>query len=176
MIALVIRTLYNNQDWEGNCKQPDDYPLCYYCPGNKLGLAIKAPSPGCDHCDGECWEQILCKQYFWGCSPKGNFWGKRAKPGMKVFFVFRENSKPRLYTLWGKTTISSVAASLDTSGQRGRNGYHLIHFAQFKPVVESKWKKGLTAKSIVGKPFGQGNFRYIPNSITDVLDKMIPNC
>ena len=177
MIALVIRTLYNNQDWKDRCKQPYIDKLCYYCPDNKLGLKITPPSPGSNPCNGSCWEQILCKQHFWGCTPKGCFWGGRAQPGIKVFFVFREHHKnkprPTLYTLWGKTTINSIDASIDLSGVSGKHGYHLIHFAPFQPAAQTNWISGLAANNIVGKPFGSGNFRYIPNSITDELDKMI---
>jgi len=173
MVALVIRTLYNNQGWIDRCKQPYNDPLCYYCPDNKLGLNIKPPSPGCDPCDGSCWEQTLCSQYFWGCTPQGNFWGKRTQPGMKVFFVFRERNSPRLYTLWRKTTISSIDASINTSGLSGMNGYYLIRFTPFSPAPRDKWVQHLTSNTIVGCPWGQGNYRYIPSRIETVLNGLI---
>ena|ERR1035437_7036726 len=177
MTALVIRTLYNNESWREPCKSPDQDKVCYFCIGNPLGLNIKPPTPGCNPCDGKCWEQILCKEYFWGYVPIGNFWGKEAQPGIKVFFVFRQNNKPnkpnRLYTLWGKTTISSKDDFIDSSGQTGKNGYNLIHFAPFNPAERGKWKWNLTANFIVGNPWGQGNIRYIDHNIEKVLDSLI---
>jgi len=175
MSALVIRTLYNNQAWKARCSDPYHDRLCYYCPGNKLKLNIQKPSPGCDPCDGVCWEQILCKQYFWGCTPQGNFWGK-AQLGMKVFFVHREvrdSGLPRLYTLWGKTTISSIADSINTSGLQSQNGYHLIYFAPFIVAPRSRQVTGLTANTITGKDWDQGGFRYILNNVAAMLDKLI---
>lgn len=170
MGALVIRTLYNNQDWRDRCKDPYGDPLCYYCLGNKLGLVIDPPSPGSNPCDGVCGERDLCRLYRWGCHPSGRRWGPGARPEMKVFFVFRGVHKngPRLYTLWGKTTVATVDSAA------GIAGYYFIHFDQFAPAPRSTWKEHLTAAQIVGKPFGQGIVRYIPNSITDQLDKMIP--
>lgn len=175
MDALVIRTLYNNQAWMGPCKQLYRDPACYYCPGNKLNLNIDPPTPGCEPCNGGCWEQHLCKQCFWGCTPKGNFWGDRIQLGMKVFFVFREPSKnsPRQYTLWGKTTVSNIDDSIDTSGQIGKDGYHLISFAQFRPAPGNRWVQHLTSNDIVGGVWGQGNYRYIPNRIETILDGLI---
>jgi len=171
MDALVIRTLYNNQGWRDPCKQPYNDPLCYYCLGNKLRLNINPPSPGCNSCDGSCWEQTLCSQYFWGCTPQGKLWGKgRTWPGMKVFFVFRERNSPRLYTLWGKTTISRIDTSINTSGQRGMSGYHLMHFAPFSPAPRNRWVQHLTSNAVVGGFWGQGNYRYIPDKIATVLN------
>jgi hypothetical protein len=171
MEALIIRTLYNNQDWRAPCKEPYGDPLCYYCLGNKLGLVIRPPSPGRSACDGECGEQDLCKLHRWGCHPSGLRWGRRAKPGMRVFFVFREvhKSKPRLYTLWGKATIKTIDPF------PGTRGYYFMHFDQFRPAPRNTWRTHLTAAQIVGKPFGRGIYRYIPSPIAQQLDRMIPS-
>ena len=171
MEGLVIRTLYNNQGWRAPCSRPYGDPLCYYCPDNKLNLVIRPPSPRCDPCDGECWEQKLCRLHCWGCWPSGRVWGPRAKPGVKVFFVFREvhRNRPRLYTLWGKTKIKAVASCADP------NGVYLIHFDEFVAAPRSAWRSGLAAEQIVGKEFGSGLYRYIPNPVTDELDKMVPD-
>jgi hypothetical protein len=175
MVALVIRTLYNNQEWKARCKQPYSDNSCYYCPDNKLELNIDPPSLGCASCDGGCWERRLCNEHFWGCTPYGCRWGKRVQLGMKVFFVFREppGDNGRRYTLWGKTIVSSIEADINHSGQHGMNGYHLMYFMPFCPTPRNKWRQHLTSNDIVGNVWGQGNYRYISNSVAVKLDGLI---
>jgi hypothetical protein len=88
---------------------------------------------------------------------------------MKVFFVFREVhvGEPRLYTLWGKTTIRGVDSC------PGADGCYFVHFHEFRPAARGAWITGLTARQIVGGEFGSGLYRYVPNAIADVLDSMI---
>jgi len=169
MEALVIRTLYNNGGWRDPCEGPWSESMCYYCRGNKLNLDIRAPSPGCESCDGECWEQQLCRLYCWGCNPSGRRWGPRAKPGMRVFFVFREVPKngPRGYTLWGKATIRTIDSF------PGTRGYYFIHFDQFGAAPRNKWRVNLSAAQIVGNAFGSGLYRYVPSGIAQQLERMI---
>ena len=169
MEALVIRTLYNNQGWRAPCKLPYGDPACYYCPGNKLHLDIRGPSPGRDPCDGECWERELCRLYCWGCNPSGRRWGPRAKPGMRVFFVLREAPKngPRRYTLWGKTTIKTI------DSLPGTGGFYFIHFDEFQPAPRHKWRMDLSAADIVGNAFGSGIYRYVPSGIAQRLEGVI---
>lgn len=161
MNNLVIRTLHNNKNWSGPCCKPFSDELCYYCQNNKSNLAIKPPNITDTVCSGSCWEQTLCTQYFWGCTPYGNLWGKRAKPGMKVLFVFRQkiNSKT-LYTLWAETYLKSIDSGLNSSGIPGKNGYNLMYFEPFQPFPKNQWKRNLLAQSIVGNDWGSGNYRY----------------
>jgi hypothetical protein len=171
MEALVIRTLYENCSWQAPCKNPWTDHLNYFCRNNKLDLNIQPPSPCSNPCDGKCWEQSLCNNLYWGCTPQGNFWSRRASEGMRVFFVFRQDSSPRKYTLWGKTFLKHKDASLNTSGIWGRHGYHLIHFEPFCP--SQSWVANLSSNAVVGKPWGKGNYRYIDAQLSSKLENMI---
>jgi hypothetical protein len=143
--------------------------------GNKPNLKIIPPTPGCQICDGSCWEQILCKQYYWGCTKKGNYWGDWIAPGTKVFFVFRQNNRPQkpntLYTLWAKTKVLKIGNYIDSSGVKGKDGYNVMELIPFMPAPI--FKQNLTAKFVVDAPWGSSNYRYIDSQIETVLDSLI---
>ena len=173
-MALVIRTLYNNQNWIAPCKEPYKDSLCYFSIENKCKLDITPPKSGDMFCSGSCWERKLCKEYCWGCNPKGNFWGKRTVKGMKVFLIFRQLHKPdTLYTLWWKTLVDSVDNFIDKSGQKGKDGYALMHFKPFIAAPRNKWASNLTSSNVVGNLFGNGNYRFVKGNIATLLDSLI---
>ena len=171
-MAIVIRTLYNNQNWSNKCIDPFDDPLFDY--RIECELNITHPKIGEHVCSGSCWEQTLCKGFYWGCNPQYKYWGERAYPGMKVFFIFRQRtSTETLYTLWATTTVKSIDEHICESGEYGKDGYNLMYFVPFKPLPRNQWISNLKANDIVGTHFGNGNYRYIDKRIESKLDNLL---
>lgn len=171
-MGIVIRTLYNNQDWQALCKQPRPYNECKRCFNPKE--AILSPSPSDEVCTGNCWERNICVKYRWGFTRKGNKFGARAHIGMKVFFVHKQTGgKQALYTLWGKTTAQSIDDKVVAEGQDDEKGFAFIHFSPFEPLPRDKWKYNLTAYELVGKEWRQGTFRYIDGRGEACLEQLI---
>ena len=156
-MGIVIRTLYNNQNWQVPCKNPGKDSGCWRCFEDILD--IKPPSLNDEKCTGHCWDQHLCNEYKWGCTPKGRRFGNRAHPGMKVFFVFKQ--RDGRYTLWGKTTVQRIDDKLVEEGKDYEVGFAFIHFNPFEPLPRDKWKGNLTDVDLVGQKWLMGLHRYI---------------
>jgi len=165
--GLVIRTAFNNQEWAGRCKNPLNDKRCFKCIEGGLYINHGNPIEEDEHgdCKGDpenyplnhplnkiephwCWEQVLCKKYFWG-NPLGSW--RSADIEMPVYFVYPESNGTM--TLWGYSTIEKIDNSLDE--------YTPISFKPFEPLPKEKWVRGLTGKIITGKKWGQGIFRYL---------------
>jgi hypothetical protein len=163
-MGLVIRTAFNNQGWAGRCKNPLSDARCFKC--RQGGLYINKGNPiveedehGC--CKGEpedyplvkdetfwCWEQVLCKKYFWG-NVKVKW--RYVFVGMPVYFVYPEVDST--LTLWGHSLVDRI--------DNGPDEYPPIFFKPFKPLPEERWAKGLNGEKITGKKWGQLHFRYL---------------
>jgi len=168
-MGIIIRTLYNNQDWKAPCKTPGKDRNCFACFSPQV--AIQSPLPTDDVCTGHCWEQHLCTNYRWGCTPKGRKYSYRAHPGVKVFFVFR--GPDGLYTLWGKSVVSSVDDDIVTSGVEDEDGFSFIHFTPFVPLTSDKWVRNLKDYELVGTKWLMGRHRYIDLDAEVELEKRI---
>ncbi len=156
-MGIVIRVLYNNQNWQAPCEYPGKDTLCSQCFEGKVN--IRPPKQNDEVCSGLCWEQGLRTNYEWGCTPKGRkFNSRKAYQGAKVFFVFRQPDGN--YTLWAKTTVESVNVKPRRALAGHEEGYHqFMRFNAFKPLP--KLTTGLFAKQLVGKDWRMGRFRYI---------------
>jgi hypothetical protein len=173
--GLVIRTVFNNQGWAGRCINPLNDIKCFKC--IRGGLYINKGNPIQEDedglCKGEpedyplfpddphwCWEQILCKKYFWG-----NVMGKWRYVfiGMPVYFVYPELDLS--LTLWGRSVIDSI--------DNGPEKYAPIYFEPFEPLPQQKWIKGLTGEGITGKKWGQLHFRYLDESHENYLSSLV---
>jgi len=164
--GLVIRTAFNNQGWAGRCINPLSDPKCFKCSTGGLyvnkGNPIEEDEQG--FCKGEpenyplsypandesfwCWEQVLCKKYFWG-----NVMGKWRDVfiGMPVYFVYGDVNNT--LTLWGFSEITKI--------ENDREVYPPIFFKPFEPMPKEKWVEGLTGEQITGKDWKQLHYRYL---------------
>jgi hypothetical protein len=164
--GLVIRTVFNNQGWAGRCINPLKDIKCFKCLNGGLyinkGNPIEEDENG--YCKGEpedyplfaddpywCWEQLLCKKYFWG-NVKGKW--RSVFKGMPVYFVYPELDLS--LTLWGHSVIDGI----DNEPEK----YAPIYFKPFKPLPQERWIKGLTGKEITGEEWRQLHFRYLDES------------
>jgi len=177
--GLVIRTAFNNQGWAGRCKSPLQDEGCFKCKEGGLyinhGNPIEEDEQG--NCKGNpenyplnhpfdtvephwCWEQVLCKKYFWG-NPLGSW--RSAYIGMPVYFVYPEANGTM--TLWGYSTIEKIDNEPDE--------YPPIYFKPFTPLPQEKWVRGLTGDVITGAKWGQGIFRYLDDNHERFLASLV---
>lgn len=166
-MAIVIRTLYNNQDWQAPCKCPFEEPN--FVIDFEKAVGVKLPSPGDKTCSGDCWERNLCVKYRWGCTPSGRKFGKRAYLGMKAFFVHKQPDGK--YALWGKTTVERIGDKFEVDFD-GKH-YQFMYFSPFKPLPKEKWVRNLTAQQLVGKKWLMGRHRYIDARSESYLEQLI---
>ena len=172
--GLVIRTVFNNQGWAGRCVKPLSDIKCFKCMEGGLyinkGNPIEEDEKGI--CKGEpedyplfedeagwCWEQVLCKKYFWG-NVKGKW--RSVFKGMSVYFVYPEFDGS--LTLWGHSVIDRI----DNEPEE----YPPIYFKPFSPLPQERWAKGLTGEKITGKKWGQLHFRYLDETHEQYLSAM----
>jgi len=183
MAGLVIRTVYNNRDWRDKCIRPLADPRCYKCRSGFLYINAGNPireDPN-RYCAGDpahflfnlfnehvwCWEQALCRHYFWG-NPIGE-WG-HAYPGMDVFFVYQEPD--RTYTLWGRSKISEVHNEIEVNENIGQ--YPYLIFEPFEAFPENRRVIGLTALELVGTTrWNMPFYRYIDQKRVNYLLNLI---
>lgn len=167
-MGIIIRTLYNNQDWQAPCNNPyrEGCRLCF-----EPNVNIRPPSVNDEICTGNCWERNLCIQYRWGCTPKGRKFGGRAYIGMKAFFVYKQLN--RNYTLWGKTTVQSIDDRIFEDGEEDEEGFAFIHFSPFEALPRDKWVRDLTAQQLVGEEWRRGRYRYIDAGSESYLEQLI---
>jgi len=152
-MAIIIRHQFNNQDWAGPCQHPGQDSRCYEC--FQPNVAIASPRWGDSVCSGNCWERYLRTDFRWGCAPKGNVFGRRLNPGDDAFLVHRQTyTSPRLYTLWAVARVKSIDVH-----PRNVDGFAFMEFQPFDPLP--RWEPDLQAEDLVGKPWGQGNHRFI---------------
>ena len=168
-MAMVIRTLYNNQGWRAPCLQPGKDPECWLC--FEDNVAIKAPNLTDEVCSGDCWERYICSRYRWGCTPRGRTFGYRAYRGNKVFFIFKQQDGN--YTLWGKSLVKSVDTEPLKQGEEGEIGFAFIHFDPFEPLTRDKWVSNLSDIQLVGKRWLRGRYRYIDHEKETYLEQLI---
>lgn len=179
VVGLVIRTAFNNQGWAGRCINPLGDNRCFKC--REGGLYINKGNPieedETGYCKGEpeeyplylpedgdeafwCWEQVLCKKYFWG-NVKGKW--REAFKGMPVYFVYAEEN--RTLTLWGHSVIDKI----NDEPKR----YPPIFFKSFKPLPQDKWVKGLTGEKITGSSWRQLHYRYLDERHENYLSSLV---
>jgi len=169
-MGMVIRVLYNNQDWKSPCETPGKDIGCWHCFASAF-LGIDPPSQDDKECKGHCWEQHLCVEYKWGCTPKGRTFGYQAYRGIKVFFVFKQPDGN--YTLWAKTTVRDIDAEPADKGRDYEVGFTFIHFDPFEPLSKEKWVKNLRDVQLVGEKWLMGRYRYIDTEKEDYLEQLI---
>lgn len=124
-----------------------------------------------------CAEQFLCTKYWWenfegepslhqDRSPivSCNAFSSRARVGQQVFFVFRQprDRDRQKYTLWGKSWVEDIV------DHRKR-----IVFEPFEPLPEDKWRKDLYSYDLIGKPWGNGTYRYVDTQSVTRLNSLI---
>ena len=178
--GLVIRTAFNNQGWAGHCNNPRHDNSCFKCRDGELFINHRNPI-GEDingFCKGEsegyplsgyifnagsfwCWEQVLCKSYFWG-NVRGK-WRKVSK-GMPVYFVYTEPDGT--LTLWGHSSVTEKP-------HNELKQYSPIYFKPFEPMPQDKWRKGLSGEIITGSSWRQGNFRYLNEAYEKKLADLV---
>lgn len=168
-MAIVIRTLFNNQNWKGPCKNPHQDQRCDICFQKPPPVNIVPPPPDDPvdedgFCKGGCWEQRLCIDYKWGCTPEGRKFSKRANIGVKAFFVYRQPNHE--YTLWGKSKVRDVNVL-------GHDGFYYLYFEPFEPLPEHKWVPNLAADKLVGEQWLMGNYRFIDDNREVYLEGLI---
>lgn len=168
-MPMVIRTLYNNQGWKAPCRQPGKDANCWLCFEDNVN--IEPPEPSDEECSGGCWERDICSRFRWGRNPQGRRFGKRARPGEKVFFVFKQPDGK--YTIWGKSIVSSVDAEPLKQGEKGEVGYAFVHFEPFEPLPRDKWVRNLSDVELVGERWLMGRYRYIDSEKEDYLEQSI---
>ena len=168
-MAIVIRTLYNNQGWKAPCKHPGQDPNCWLC--FKRGRSATSPGKADLVCGVSCWEQHLCERFEWGCTPKGKVWGDEVQPGDSVFFVHREPLGG--YTLWGLTNVFAAKRQPRTSGEDAQRGFAFLHLDDFAPLPFEKRPRGLTEEQLVGGPWRRGDCKYISLGHAEALEELV---
>jgi hypothetical protein len=168
-MPMVIRTLYNNQGWKASCRQPGKDTNCWLCFEDNVD--IKPPKQSDEICSGDCWERYICSRFRWGRNPQGRLFGKRARPGEKAFFIFKQPDGK--YTLWGKSMVSSVDAGPLKQGEEGEFGYAFVHFEPFEPLPREKRARNLSDVELVGKQWLMGRYRYIDHEKEEWLEQII---
>jgi hypothetical protein len=169
-MAIIIRVLYENEQWKKKCKFPFTDPLCWKCQearrdldqGKPTKLDITPPKVGDKECSGCCWERDLCNSFDWGSDQ--HF--RRVLPGMKVFLVFEqknEKSNRIEYRLWGWTTVKSVNVPPTRRLERDdeEKYKYWIQLEPFEPLPRDRWSRPLCDKDLIGSKWGQGFYRYI---------------
>lgn len=166
-MGMVIRLLYNNQDWKSPCTHPGTGSLCHKCFADS-NIDIKRPSKNDEICSGLCWERDLCTNFEWGCTPKGRKFGNRAYEGIKVFFVFQQPDHK--YTLWATTKVKNVNVPPIRQLIAHEIGYNYwMRFVPFEPLPKDKWVRDLRDINLVDKQWRQGRHRFItPEKKTDL--------
>ncbi|MBM4147154.1 MAG: ribbon-helix-helix protein, CopG family [Nitrospira sp.] len=173
--GIAIRTAFNNNGWVGSCKNPKSDYRCFKCVKGELLVNFSRPINEDDegNCKGEisedyplseisqlwCWEQNLCKKYYWG-NLKGQW--RFAIVGMPVYFFYTEYD--RTLTLWGHSHIERIDNNLS---------HPTLFFTPFNPLPDDKWIKGLSGKEITGAKWGQGFFRYLDEQHEKYLKTLI---
>ncbi|MBF0377813.1 MAG: HNH endonuclease [Desulfamplus sp.] len=155
-MAIIIRTVFNNQDWRNACQNANHDRRLYQCHERRVNTDFKIlETRQCS--SAECWEQHLCKNYSWYNS-KGDF-GERATG--KAYFIYPDTDKKLV--LWGKSEIKSVENNI-------------LNFQPFKPLPKNRQISGLTYKELqaIGVPeWGSRNYRYISDETANILDTVI---
>lgn len=153
-MPIIIRTTFNNQDWNGQCQNADRDRRLFQCCKAIVNVQFNITKSG--QCTAECWEQSLCSNYSWYA--KTNF-GDRALG--RAYFIYRDIDQT--FVLWGKSTIKTAE---DDS----------LHFRKFKPLPEASQVRGLNYKDLeqIGVPkWGSGTFRYISEETANILDSLV---
>jgi len=170
-MGIVIRVLYNNQDWKSPCTHPGNDTFCHKC-FEQSNLDIKRPSRSDDVCSGLCWERDLCTNFEWGCTPKGRSFGNRAYKGIRAFFVFQQHDHK--YTLWATTTVESVNVPPKRQLMDHEIGYDSwMRFVPFEPLQTDKWVRDLRDIDLVDNEWKQGRHRFITPEKETELEKRI---
>lgn len=167
-MALVIRTLYNNRNWKSACIKPGEDTGCEMCFISQVN--IRSPQRNDEICSGNCWERYICRDYKWGCTPKGRTFAQAYK-GMKVFLVYKHFMGG--YTIWATTTVKSIDYTPMQSKNDFEDGFAFIHFESFEPLPRDKWVSDLSDQHIVGALWRQGRFRYIGKEREQYLEQLI---
>lgn len=183
MEGLLIRTAYNNQAWQGPCKKPLSDVRCYKCRRERLFINLGAPitEDKTGFCFGEnavpfseltgksiwCWEQVLCKKFFWG-NPLGEW--RWVYKGMPVFFVYQEPDST--YTLWGYSKIKEFDST--TRRLEDKTYCSVIFFEPFEALPDEKRVKKLTAEELTGtRRWNMPFYRYLSNNQVNFLENLI---
>jgi hypothetical protein len=154
-MAMIIRTAFNNMNWEGRCQNADRDRRLFQCKEAVVDTGYNIDKNG--FCQATCWESTLCTKYRWMCA-SGNF-SKRASG--RAYFLYRDIDGTLV--LWGKSKITEV------------NG-NIIEFRKFSPLLDVKRLYNLTYRyleSIKVPPWLQGTFRYISEETADIIEKLI---
>ncbi|MFC1971039.1 ribbon-helix-helix protein, CopG family [Chloroflexota bacterium] len=180
-MSIVIRVLYENEQWKRRCTSPFTDPLCWKCQearrdldqGKTPKLNITPPNIGDKECSGYCWERDLCNSFDWGSDQ--HF--RRVLPGMKVFLVFEQkNDKSNRieYRLWGRTIVNSVNVPPARKLEHDEEKYkYWIRLEPFEPLPRGKWSQPLSDKDLIGTKWGQGFYRYIHEEVREAfLEKL----
>lgn len=154
-MAVIIRTAFNSQGWNGQCQNADRDRRLFQCQEAVIDIGYKVTKTG--QCAAKCWEQSLCSTYTW-YSTTGDF-GERATGD--VYFVYRDIDQSLV--LWGKSEIKKAEGNS-------------LSFKRFKPLSESEQVRGLTYQDLetIGVPrWGSGTFRYISAEVASTLETLI---
>lgn len=171
-MGIVIRTLYNNQAWKQPCVKPFADHFCFECLKDYVSLSIKPPSKDDEVCSGRCWEQNICSGYRWGCTPSGRRFGKRAFPGMKAYFVYKQPDGK--YTIWGTSVVRSIESVFKKSSIDDKE-YQFMNLQPFDQLPQRNWARNMTDKQLVGEEWRQGRYRFIDSEQESYLDQLIKN-
>jgi len=154
-MSVIIRTAFNNQNWNGQCLNADRDRRLFQCHESVINTGYNITQTG--QCAAKCWEQSLCSSYAWH-STTGDF-GERATGD--AYFVYRDVDQTLV--LWGKSKIQKIEGNT-------------LKFKKFKPLSENEKVTGLTYQYLeeVGVPkWRSGTFRYISDETANVLDSLI---
>ncbi len=160
---IIIRTVFNNQNWMGKCKNADKDPRLYKC--QEKVVNVKFPNSGEFKTDrlGNCaclwcYESTLCTEYRW--VDEKSF----AEADGKAYFVFPDVDGTLV--LWGFSEVDHVEKVRDM---------HYLYLKEFKPLPEENWVRGLRVKEILGTSWNRGTYRYLTQEKSENLEKMIKN-
>jgi hypothetical protein len=161
-MSLIIRVAFNNQGWMGRCRNAVEDPRLFKC--RRQVIDVRFPhgrgfetDPNGTCATLGCYEATLCTKWFWESN------NPFARAEGKVFFVFPERDGKLV--LWARSSVRFVEPQ--------SNGTYHLKLHDFKPLPERQWVRGLTSADILGKPWGQGTYRYLTAPQESRLDALL---
>ncbi len=155
-MGIIIRTAFNNQNWNGTCHNADRDRRLFQCQKSVVDTGYKINKKGI--CQASCWERNLCVNYNWYSND--NF-GVRATG--KAFFLFRDVDETLV--LWGKSEIKNTDENK-------------IIFKPFKPLTKNARLTNLTYQDLelLGVPkWGSRTFRYLDKETESRIESLLKN-
>ncbi len=158
-MSIIIRTTFNNQNWNGQCTNAISDKRLFKCQANIVinnDYSVNSEEQ-CEAEGGGCWETTLCSDFPYWYSTLGNFNRERAMK--RAYFIYPKQNKELV--LWGKTEILQI---IDAE----------LCFKKFTPLSKQIYNLSYKKLRELGVPeWKSGTYRYISEETANKLDLLI---